>query len=1211
MKFLLTLSLLLSTAFAQQARRIEVLFLGDKGHHKPIERVPQLMAALGPKGINITYTDDLGDLNPKTLGKYDALMIFANWDVLPPAEEKALLDFVASGKGFLPIHCASYCFRNANAYVKLVGGQFWRHTMDSITAQIIQPQHPVMAGLKPFTAYDETYLHSQLQPDNNVLAVREIKADQKKDKPGASTEPYTWTRTHGKGKVFYTAYGHDERTWQLPDFQELIYNGIIWSVNDAARAAHVARAPQKFEYRAAKLPNYEQRPGIQYQQLALTPEESMKHIQVPVDFKLELFAAEPNVMHPIALTWDEKGKLYVLITKDYPNERKQEGGSDYIMVCEDTDKDGKADKFTPFAEGLSIPTGMVFANGGLIVSQAPHMLFLKDTDGDGKADLKKILFTGFGTGDTHAGPSNLHYGFDNWIWGCVGYSGFKGKVGTADSLQFGQAFFRFKADGSKLEWMTSTSNNTWGFAFNETNDVFGSTANNSHGWYMAIPHAYFNAPNNNGSRSTDTHRDMKPITEKVRQVDAFGGFTAAAGHNFYTARAFPKKYWNSIAFVAEPTGHILHQNNMQKKGTDFYDKESFNLMAGADEWFSPVFSEVGPDGAVWVADWYSYIIQHNPTPKGFDNGPGNAYQTDLRDFTHGRIYRVSYKEAPEYKPLSLSISDVKGLLAALKNNNMLWRMHAQRMLVERGQKDVVEDLIALVKDQSVDEIGINAPAIHALWTLKGLNALDEATIAAALVHPCADVRKNAIKVMDFSAASVATILKHNVLQDKDPLVVMNALLLFSKSPLDAAAENAFFARMNKSTEVEDRWMPDAFACVLTANNGKLMKKHLQSQIKASNSKKTAMPAMDHSMHQMGGTKPASSAKATGIDLVLSDIKIDPAAPAVRERINITVEVKNQGTVDLEKENFVPLDIRFEGMGIKVDQYSRNFKDGIKAGETVSITKNLNGPWVGNISVGTDVVGEYNLIVAIDKANEVKESNKNNNSFTKKITFSRPADMNAFALESALKSYANKAPADSLVSILKLTQAMDQQSKNGIVKAMSEGWNYRLKDIKLTEADKRFLASINPGNSNERLSRLMTAWGIATEGQSNADVLRIKISTIKEAMKFSLKEFTVKPGQSVEIAFENPDAMQHNMVITKPGMLEKVGRAGDAMMKDTKGADKNYVPAIAEVLFSTPLVNPGQNYILKFRAPANTGDYPFVCTFPGHWSIMNGVMKVRN
>ncbi|MFM1794552.1 MAG: hypothetical protein RL642_937, partial [Bacteroidota bacterium] len=662
--FRIFLLLLLSTSvFAQQGRRLEVLFLGDQGHHKPMERIPSLMAALGPKGINFTYTDDLSDLNPQTLAKYDALMVFANWNEISPDAEKALLDFVASGKGFLPIHCASYCFRNSNEYVKLVGGQFWRHTMDSITTQTTQAAHPIMQGLQPFTAYDETYLHSQLQPDNNVLAVREIKADQHKDKPGQVTEPYTWTRTHGKGKVFYTAYGHDERTWNQPGFQQLIYNAILWSVNDEAIAAYKARNAQAFQYTPADLPNYERRPGTQYQQLPLSPEESMKHIQVPVDFKLELFAAEPNVMHPIAISWDEKGRMYVLITQDYPNERKETGGRDYILICEDTDKDGKADKFTKFADGLSIPTGMVFANGGLIVSQAPHMLFLKDTNGDDVADEKKILFSGFGTFDTHAGPSNLHYGFDNWIWGAVGYSGFKGVVGASkDTISFGQAFFRFKPDGSELEWMTSTNNNTWGFGFNETNDVFGSTANNSHGWYMAIPNRYFSSKNNidNGSRSTDTHRDIKPITEKVRQVDAFGGFTAAAGHNFYTARAFPKKYWNSIAFVSEPTGHVLHQNNLERKGTDYNDKEAFNLMAGADEWFSPVFAEVGPDGAVWVADWYSYIIQHNPTPQGGSNGDGNAYETPLRDFTHGRIYRVSYKHATAYQPKQLRSDDVQG-----------------------------------------------------------------------------------------------------------------------------------------------------------------------------------------------------------------------------------------------------------------------------------------------------------------------------------------------------------------------------------------------------------------------------------------------------------------------------------------------------------------------------------------------------------------------
>jgi putative membrane-bound dehydrogenase-like protein len=1209
---LIMLLLLSASVFAQTGKRLEVLFLGDKGHHKPMERIPSLMAALGPKGINFTYTDDLVDLNPQILAKYDALMVFANWNEIDAAAEKALLDFVASGKGFLPIHCASYCFRNSDAYVKLVGGQFWRHTMDSVTTQTVQAAHPIMQGLNPFTAYDETYLHSQLQPDNNILAVREIKADQEKDKPGQATEPYTWTRTHGKGKVFYTAYGHDERTWNQPGFQELIYKAILWSVNDEALAAYHARNAKPFQYTPADLPNYERRPGTQYQQLPLSPEESMKHIQVPVDFKLEMFAAEPNVMHPIAISWDEKGRMYVLITQDYPNERKETGGRDYILICEDTDKDGKADKFTKFADDLSIPTGMVFANGGLIVSQAPHMLFLKDTNGDDVADEKRVLFSGFGTFDTHAGPSNLHYGFDNWIWGAVGYSGFKGVVGKSkDTIQFGQAFFRFKPDGSELEWMTSTNNNTWGFGFNETNDVFGSTANNSHGWYMAIPNRYFSSANNieNGSRSTDTHRDIKPITEKVRQVDAFGGFTAAAGHNFYTARAFPKKYWNNIAFVSEPTGHVLHQNNMVRKGTDFSDKESFNLMAGADEWFSPVFAEVGPDGAVWVADWYSYIIQHNPTPQGGSNGEGNAYETPLRDFTHGRIYRVSYNGAAPYQPIQLESTNVNGLLAALKSDNKFWRTHAQRMLVERGNKDIVPQLKEMVANAQLDEIGINATAIHALWALKGLGALDEQTLEVALTHPIPSVRKNAIQVMEHNESGVAAILKLDLLNDKDLLVVMNALLYFSKSPMNAAAEKAFFDRMNKSTEVEDRWMPDAFAVVLNANGGKLMKKHLTERIKSSVAQKTAVATMDHSKHQTGAAPAAkAAAKVTGLDLVISDIKIDPAAPAVRERIAVTVEVKNQGSVDLPAEMFVPLDVRFEGQGIKIDQVSRNYKEGIKAGETVSITKNINGPWVGNLSFGTDVVGEYNLVVNLDKANEIAEVNKNNNYLSKKVNFVRPPDMNAFALERAIRSYASVAPVDSLVAMMRNTIAMDPQAKASVIKAISEGWNYRNKQVKLNPADLAFLKSMNTNKSNERLNKLMEAWGVVAE-KATADVKVIRIKTIREAMKYDLKEFTVKPGQSVEIIIENPDAMQHNMVITKPGSLEKVGRAGDAMMKDEKGAEKNYVPALAEVLYSTPLINPGQSYKLKFKAPVAVGNYPYVCTFPGHWTLMNGVMKV--
>ncbi|ADB36575.1 PVC-type heme-binding CxxCH protein [Spirosoma linguale] len=1225
-----------STKSSQSApRRTEILFLGDNGHHRPIERVPELMAALGDKGINITYTDKLEDLNADNLNKYDGLLIFANWDSIGKPQEKALLDYVSSGKGLIPVHCASFCFRNSSEYVdKVVGGQFWRHKMDTIQTRFTQPNNPIVAGLPSFKAYDETYIHSHLQPDNNVLAVRDIKADQTKDmaaanRPDAKEEPYTWTRQYGKGRVFYTAYGHDERTWSQPGFQQLLERGILWAVGDKVKKLHDDLKPQPFAYHEANLPNYEKRPGPQLQQKPLSPEESMKHIQVPVDFTLDLFAHEPNVMHPIALTWDERGRLYALITKDYPNERKPEGGSDYIVICEDTDKDGKADKFTNFAEGLSIPTGMTFGNGGLYVSQAPHMLFLQDTNGDDKADVKKIVFTGFGTYDTHAGPSNLHYGFDNWIWGSVGYSGFKGKVG-ADSVKFSQGFFRFKPDGSQLEYVTSTSNNTWGLGFTETGDIFGSTANNSHGWYMAIPNRYFHgAPHirENGSRSTDTHKDMKPITEKVRQVDVFGGFTAAAGHNFYTARAFPKKYWNNIAFVAEPTGHILHQNVMQKSGTNYEDAEGFNLMAGADEWFAPVFAEVGPDGAVWVVDWYSFIIQHNPTPKGATNGSGNAYETPLRDFTHGRIYRVGYKNAPAYTPLTLSKSRPEELVATLKNTNMFWRMAAQRLLIERNNKDVVPQLIALVNDKSVDEIGINPAAIHALWTLHGLGALngsDANAIAAvkqALKHPVASVRKTAIQVLPPTSEAASVLLENNLLNDQEPLVVLNTLLKFTEAPQSKTVQQAILARLDKASETNDRWLPDAFACALTGNDGQLLKTYLKQV--AVNSPAPAKPAHDMSTHADKGHGPsapmpktASAPMGNQPDLVVAAIRTTPESPSVREGARIFVDVTNAGGVAIPDGTPIPMTVRIEGPkgeqeGAKINFVSVTHNTGIKPGETVTISKSNNGPWVGDMGVQFERAGDYTISVMLDRENTIAESNEQNNNATHTLTYRAPQSLSAYALERATRSYASVAPVDSVIALLRQTQKLDAAQSEAIVKGVSEGWNMK-QTAQVREADKSFLASLTgsvSADNRTRLGRLYEAWGLTKSEPVDPNVEVIRMKTVREEMRFDKKEFTVTAGKQVEIVLENPDAMQHNLVIGKPKSMEIIGSAADKLITAKDGAEKNYVPSISQVIAATPLVNPDQTFRLKFTAPATPGDYPFVCTFPGHWRMMNGVMKV--
>ena len=154
--------------------------------------------------------------------------------------------------------------------------------------------------------------------------------------------------------------------------------------------------------------------------------------------------------------------------------------------------------------------------------------------------------------------------------------------------------------------LTNTSNNTWGLGLTEDNSIFASTANNTHSVFVGIPNANFEnvkGIGTDGSAKIDGHYAMQAITPNVRQVDVFGGFTAAAGHHFYTARAYPSSYWNTIAFVCEPTGGLVHQARIVKDGAGYVEEDAGNLFASSDEWVSPVEAKTGPDGVVWVADW--------------------------------------------------------------------------------------------------------------------------------------------------------------------------------------------------------------------------------------------------------------------------------------------------------------------------------------------------------------------------------------------------------------------------------------------------------------------------------------------------------------------------------------------------------------------------------------------------------------------------------
>src|SRR4051794_10460642 len=211
----------IAAAAADDPAPIKILFLGDNGHHRPAERFRQLQPVLAARGIDLTYTDKVDALNPKTLSGYDGLLIYANTTRITPEQEKALLDYVEGGKGFIPLHCASFCFQNSPKYIALVGAQFKSHNTGTFRTEIAEPDHPVMKGFKGFESWDETYVYTKHnEKDRTVLEYR---------KEGEKKEPWTWVRTQGKGRVFYTAWGHDHRTWGNPGFQELVERGIRWA----------------------------------------------------------------------------------------------------------------------------------------------------------------------------------------------------------------------------------------------------------------------------------------------------------------------------------------------------------------------------------------------------------------------------------------------------------------------------------------------------------------------------------------------------------------------------------------------------------------------------------------------------------------------------------------------------------------------------------------------------------------------------------------------------------------------------------------------------------------------------------------------------------------------------------------------------------------------------------------------------------------------
>lgn len=1014
-----------SSESEERQQRLQVLFLGDDGGHEPSVRLRDIARPMLDRGIELYYTSDLNDISLENLQKYDAVLHYANYHEpdypqTDPDIIEALVTYVEDGGGFVPIHSASGNFRDSQQFISLLGGAFESHETGTFQTRIAEPDHEIMQGFDGFESWDETYVHQQHNEENRtVLSYRE-------------DEPWTWIRTQGEGRVFYTAWGHDERTWQNQGFHDLLERGIRWASGEDVQQALAARTiSNPFTYAVLDVPfpppheerlRYEEEVGSMdrgannpryYQkQKPLDPVVAMERMILQPGYRVELFASEPDIVNPIYMDWDEEGRLWVIESIEYPYPRDfwpDGGGKDRILILEDTSGDGKADEFTVFADSLNIPTSLAFSDGGIIVQQAPQTLFLKDTDGDGKADLREVLFEGWDQWDTHAGPNNLYYGLDNQFWGVLGYAGMDGVVG-GEHHEFSMGVYRFLKDGTRLEFLQRTNNNTWGLGFNEQGDAFISTANGNPSTLHTIPQRFYRdldgLEDSVTDRLTNTARVIT-LTNLFRQVDWVGAFTSAAGHGMYTARTWPEEYWNRRAFITEPTVQLVAEMVLEDNGSSYRAEYPRNLIASDDEWFSPVQAEVGPDGHVWIADWYNFIIQHNAESDRQEPTPGNAYANPLRDRQRGRIYRIVYEGSDENEPVTLADANSQKLIETLSHPNMGWRKHAQRLLVERGQSDIVPELTELIADQSTDETGHNPAAIHAMWTLHGLGQLagnnDDAveSVINALEHPSAGVRLNAVQVLPATPASVQAILDAGLLADNHLQVRLKTLNSLTEMPSTDRVGEEIFRMMQESDNMEDRWIREA----------------------------AAISARIHS----GGFLAAAGQSGYSAD----DHQVDEEEP----------------------------------------------------------------------------VGSVESIIAF-------------------VTDEAPAAENGERSEDPM------AGTDAEVDI------------------------------------------------------------------------ELELGVTPNVLEFDKEELRAEAGQTVRVIFTNTDNMEHNLLFLLPGTLADVGELADQMMSSPEGRSRGYVPDTPDVMASTPILDPGESYELIFTVPDEPGEYPFVCTIPGHWRIMNGILIVE-
>ena len=489
---------------------------------------------------------------------------------------------------------------------------------------------------------------------------------------------------------------------------------------------------------------------------ARTPAEQQSGFKLPAGFQIELYASEPDIGKPINLTFDAKGRMWVTQSFEYPFPAEPGKGSDRITILEDTDHDGKADKFTHFSDTLNIPIGIFPVNDGAIAYSIPNVYRFIDNNSDGKADGQKILLGPFEHRDTHGMVNNFIRGYDGWIHSCHGFTNRSTVAGAdGDSIKMISGnTFRFRPDGSRVEHMTHGRINPFGLAYDELGYLYSTDCHTSP-LYQLIRGADYTQWGK--EEAMGFAPDMKPLEREA---------TALAGIAYYADVRFPEDYQSNF-YIGDAVASRVYRNSFSFKGSSPVGKLEEEFVLSEDPWFRPVDVKLGPDGALYIADFYNSIIGHYEVPLSHPK----------RDKVRGRIWRITYKGQD---------NDVKDLLAA-PLDELIKSLDADNLVVRMAAADQIADRIGETAVAPVNEMinkkDISGRAyIHGLWILHRLNRLTDELLTKSATHSDPVVRVHSMRIMAEREPLEPSFfeLVSNSLKDRDPHVKRAATELLQK-----------------------------------------------------------------------------------------------------------------------------------------------------------------------------------------------------------------------------------------------------------------------------------------------------------------------------------------------------------------------------------------------------------------------------------------------